>query len=90
MEVDKNVKIRMPSLKGPGQPRKYHFDKLEHGDSMHVKTEMEAMSIHTCFRHYRNSNQTTMKCSRRAVDHTDPKGPGYRVWFLDPERCNEI
>lgn len=90
MEIDKNVKLNGGPKSGLGQPRKYHFDRVNHGDSMHVQTEMQAISIFSSFRHFKSRNNTSLKCTRRAVDHTDPKGPGYRVWFLDPERCNEI
>lgn len=67
---------------GPGA-RKYRFDSIAHGDSVHVETEKEMRSLRQSFRSYMQvRGRSDMRATSRAVDETDPEGTGWRIWFL--------
>lgn len=90
MEIDDSVKIPFVNSANRHGNQKYDFENLKHGSSIHAADEMKAMSIIASFRYFKNSRGSDLKAMRRMVDHTDPKGPGYRVWFFNPQTSDEI
>lgn len=61
---------------------KYDFAGVVHGKSQWARTNNERISIMQAFARYEAKAQTGLKATSRAVGMNDPKGDGYRVWFL--------
>lgn len=82
--IDKNVPL-------PGFPisrgrKKYDFDSIQHGDSIHTATQVGAVSIRSSYKSYADRRDGARFVLRQAkVGADDPRGPGYRVFFLQAE-----
>ena len=83
--IDNDVQIPKKMMeKGYGAGRrKYDFTGLKHGASIHCRNEDVAKSVRQSYRSYaerRGISLFTLKQGK--VDDTDPRGAGYRIWFL--------
>ena len=71
LKLEKNIPI--PST--AGRPKKYPFEKMQHGDSFLV-TPKEKTSVRQCIVR-ENKRSTTHKWITRSVDN------GIRVWCVE-------
>ncbi|UNY40304.1 hypothetical protein KLEP181_gp65 [Paracoccus phage vB_PmaP_KLEP18-1] len=71
-------------MEAPGSRGKYDWTVVKPGVSVHVDTLVQAHSIRASFVYWQSKgNAQGLKTTRRRVDHTDPDGPGYRIWFVE-------
>jgi hypothetical protein len=74
--------IPMPQGKKPRGFARAIFDAAKHGDSVHVKTAGEAISLYSNFMKSGMAHRKHMRITRHAVGNEDPEGPGYRMFFI--------
>lgn len=72
--------------KGTTRRRRYSFAGVKSGSSAWVATEQERSRLLSAFKYFvQNNKNENFKANAYAtsekVDHTDPDGPGYRVFF---------
>lgn len=62
--------------------RAHDFSKVGHGKSLWCRTNSERISMLQAFRRYEDRHHTGLQATSRAVGMDDPKGDGFRIWFL--------
>lgn len=71
-------------IPAPPKRNRYDFASLKHGDSIHVETQAQRLSLREAFRQWRHKTGSALRCRTEAVGADDKKGPGFRAWFLNP------
>ena len=88
MRIDKGVPLPAGirgGAYGPGR-RKFDFTKISHGDSIHCCTKSEVNTLRQSYRSYAGRRGVNAFYLREgAVGADDPRGAGYRVWFVSTD-----
>lgn len=63
--------------------RRYDFTKVRNGHSAHVATHIDRIAIMGAFNKWKAENSSPLTARSEKVGKDDPRGPGYRVFFLN-------
>lgn len=84
MQIDKGVPMPSDTRQGwgPGR-RKYDFTSIAHGDSIHVASKAEVKTIRQSYTGYATRRGLTgFRVQEQKVGADDPRGAGWRVFFV--------
>ncbi len=63
---------------------RYNFDRIQRGASLHVATDAERCRVMAAFKYWskQRPERRGAYATSAKVGTEDPKGPGFRIWFL--------